>query len=878
MFKFRHWIFATTFVSTSSLVASLWNGSSDQFWNTSGNWNSGVPNAGEGALFTGSTPNNAIEIDVVASAADLSFGGSFSYSLTPTAPGNTLTIVDDTIQLNGGQPQTINATIIPGTSGALTISGTSAADNVILGGDNSGITGVTINIGKLSASSANNICATNGQINLANSLGTLHATSSFTLPQPIVLLATSPNIEVDAGQTLTISNVISESGGTNRIDKDGTGTLVLNATNTFTNGVHILNGTLEISSDANLGGAAAGLGIGSGGSMGTLRSTGTFTTTREFTIGDSGATIDIAAGQTLTEEGNIVQGEGPVPLIKTGDGSFYINGPSNTYNGLTTVQAGYLSLNSTILGDVQVDAGGRLGGNNGEMRDLTVDGTVAPGNSIGTLFVNGNYQQNAGGNFELEINAAGQNDILSVTGTGSITGSLTVLPEPGLYSVGMTYDFLLTQGGLTGQFTSLLETSPLVFGVNYLPLGNITFAQLEILGTTAIVPVPTDDLTGNPRRVAEYLFCPEEVNTSSADFVAALSALLSQTPDNYKKALINLSPAQYGALPLQNLNKDVAVSTTLVERIEQHMWCDRCDSPSGQKPGACQGETRRTSIWGTILGQWQRQDGIQEQYGFHDQTYGFNLGASHLFTNHLFLTGGIGYTYSDLSWKNHKGSADTNALYIAPSIGYAQKNYFVNFLGLFAANWNSVDRNIEFPGLSRTAHSHFNSYDLLFRLDGGYKFMINDSNREQGPFLFVPEARLSYLNVWQGSFSESGAGSLNLKVKSKRSSFLQPEFLVKILKEYYVGESCVIPLIKAGYVAKVPVSSSTYNYSATLDVIDCSSDLTVKTFDWTSNQLMLGAGLLYKTLEHVSAGFDYEAHMFDKSLVQTAKINFDWKF
>lgn len=875
MLKLRRVFFITTLASTSTIFASLWNGSSDQFWDTSGNWNSGVPTAAEGALFTGSTPNNAIDVNVAATAASLSFGGSFSYSLTPTSPSNTLTIVDDTIQLNGGQPQTINTTIIPGTSGALTISGTSAADSVILGGDNSGITGVTINIGKLSVSSASNICATNGQIDMANSLGALHAISSFSLSQPIVLLASAPNIEVDAGQTLTINSVISESGGTQRIEKDGEGTLVLNATNTFTNGVRVLNGTLEVSSDANLGGPSGGLGLGTGANMGTLRSTGTFTTTREFTLGDSGATIDVTAGQRLTEEGNIVQGEGPVPLIKTGDGSFYINGPSNTYSGLTTVQAGYLSLNSTILGNVQVDVGGRFGGDNGTMNNLTNDGTVAPGNSIGTLFVNGNFVQNAGGNLEIEINPSGATDLINVGDQATIDGSLTVLPEPGLYTVGQTFDFLVTQNGviIANPYT-LLETSPLTFGVNYFPL----FAQLEILGTTAIVPIPTDDLSGNPRRVAQYLFCPAEINTSNPDFVAALSALLSQTPDNYKKALINLSPAQYGALPLQNLNKDVAFSTTLVNRIEQRMWCDRCNSPSGQKPGACQKETRRTSIWGTILGQWQRQDGIQEQYGFHDQTYGFNLGASHLFTNHLFISGGMGYTYSDLNWKNRKGSANTNALYIAPSIGYSQKNYFVNFLTQFASNWNNVDRKIEFPGLSRTAHSNFTSFDLLLRLDGGYKFMINDSNREQGPLLFVPEARLCYLNVWQGSFKENGAGSLNLHVKSKRSSFLQPEFLVKILKEFYIRESCVIPLIKAGYVAKIPVSSSTYNYNAALDVIDCSSDMSVKTFNWTSNQLMLGAGLLYKTLEHITAGFDYEAHMFDKSLTQTAKINFDWRF
>ncbi|MCP5506151.1 MAG: autotransporter domain-containing protein [Chlamydiales bacterium] len=850
--------------ATAPLAATTWTGTSSQFWNTGGNWDAGVPDPAEAASFNGATPNNAIEIDGVASAASLTFGGPASYSLTPTTSSNTLTLQNSSIDLGGSETHTINASLI--TSTTLDIFGNNINNKVVFGGDNSGVPGINLDIGTISISTANNLCNQNGTVAFTSGSSAIHATSSLTIPSTLILSIADSTAEliVDSGQTLTVNSGIIQPTSNGFLIKSGSGTLVLNGANAFTDGLNINDGTVQVGQDTNLGDSAAIISIGGNGGAGTLKIGNSFTTSRMFLFDGTGSVIEVDSGNTLTHNGSIFDAGGPIPVTKSGGGTLILNG-TLSYGGTTTITAGTLALNTAINGDIQVATGGRLGGNGGTLENLTNDGTVAPGNSIGTLSLLGDYVQGATGNFELEINTAGASDILDVTGSATLAGSLTVLPEPGLYTIGTTYDFLLTQGGVTGSFDSLIESSPLIFGINYLPVGNPLFAQLEITGISAIVPIPTEDLTGNARAVARYVFCPEEINTSDPDFVEALSIILSQTPTNYKKALVNLSSAQFGAIPLLNLNKDIAFSSSLVDRIEEEMWCNRC-----------QKEERHTSLWMTPLGQWEHQEGIQGQYAFHTQTYGFNLGASHLFAGNFFLSGGLGYSYSDLHWKNHKGSSTTNALYIAPSIGYSQKRYFINLLAQFATNWTSVDRRIQFPGLTRIAQSHFTTYDLLTRLDLGYTFSLSDSRDPMGPFLFIPEGRLSYLNSWQGSFSENGAGSLNLNVKKKTTTFLQPEILLKILKEFYVGKGCVIPMVKTGYVAKIPLSSATYH--ATIDPIDCPSDLSVESFDWTSSQLMLGTGLLYKTQDHLTAGFDYEAHLFDKSLVQTAKITFDWAF
>ena len=55
------------------------------------------------------------------------------------------------------------------------------------------------------------------------------------------------------GATATISTVLAASGTTPSIIKDGVGTLVLGATNTFTTKLEIAGGTLQVSTDRNLG-------------------------------------------------------------------------------------------------------------------------------------------------------------------------------------------------------------------------------------------------------------------------------------------------------------------------------------------------------------------------------------------------------------------------------------------------------------------------------------------------------------------------------------------------------------------------------------------------------------------------------------------------
>ena len=147
----------------------------------------------------------------------------------------------------------------------------------------------------------------------------------------------------------------------------------------------------------------------------------------------AGSTADIssklaplgAGGGTFDTNGNNVTFAtgltGTGGLAKQGLGTLNLTG-NNTYSGGTAVLAGTLAVNGGVAGNVAVGTAGTLGGNGTIDGNVVNAGTLAPGNSIGTLTINGNFTQAAGSTYQVEANAAGQADRINVGGAAAIQG------------------------------------------------------------------------------------------------------------------------------------------------------------------------------------------------------------------------------------------------------------------------------------------------------------------------------------------------------------------------------------------------------------------------------------------------------------------------
>jgi fibronectin-binding autotransporter adhesin len=159
----------------------------------------------------------------------------------------------------------------------------------------------------------------------------------------------------------------------------------------------------------------------------------------------------------------------------------------NVAVGSTTPTPGLASLtvrNGGVLnatGGVTVNASGILGGNGTINGNVTVNGgTVSPGNSPGTLTVNGAYTQ-VGGELLIEVAGASalDRDLLVVTGLATLQNVLVTFKFTNGFgpTAGFAFDFLSAGGlNITGNSYAFAGLAPgFAFDVDPTSTGALRF-------------------------------------------------------------------------------------------------------------------------------------------------------------------------------------------------------------------------------------------------------------------------------------------------------------------------------------------------------------------------------------------------------------------
>lgn len=251
--------------------------------------------------------------------------------------------------------------------------------------------------------------------------------------------------------------------GPGRLVKTDLGTLILTGNNSHAGGTSIKAGILQIASDASLGAAGGGLSLDGG----TLKLGGALTSARDVQFGAGGATLDTSGHDALLS--GAVAGVGAATLAKRGAGMLTFAG-AGTGLGAVTVESGILRIDGGFGAPVLVQSGAQLQGR-GTVGSTTVasGAIVAPGNSIGTLTINGDFVQQAGSTYRVELAPNGQTDRLEISGRATLQGgTLSVAKAAGTYAPGSKFTVLHAGGGLTGTYASFEQNQPFVdFKLNY---------------------------------------------------------------------------------------------------------------------------------------------------------------------------------------------------------------------------------------------------------------------------------------------------------------------------------------------------------------------------------------------------------------------------
>ncbi|WP_310475927.1 autotransporter-associated beta strand repeat-containing protein, partial [Sandarakinorhabdus sp.] len=276
--------------------------------------------------------------------------------------------------------------------------------------------------------------------------------------------ADAGTIDVAAASTATI-NV--DLVGTNGLSKAGDGTLVLSGTNSFTGGLSINGGTLEVTQAAALGADAV---TAAGG------------TTLRF---DNAMTVANAINGIASDAYTVATGSNDVLLdgslngaaIKQGAGTLTLANAVNAASIVFEVAAGTLSVTGAVQGNVAVNNGATITGTGSISNQLFVDGggTLSPGvGGAGTLTV-GSLIQSGGAQSQFDLGVVGviggTNDLVISNSNLTLDGTLIVNPLAG-WHIGtgsfrlFNYAGALTDNGLDLGGALLTPPADVTYTVN----------------------------------------------------------------------------------------------------------------------------------------------------------------------------------------------------------------------------------------------------------------------------------------------------------------------------------------------------------------------------------------------------------------------------
>ncbi|WP_425605798.1 autotransporter outer membrane beta-barrel domain-containing protein [Paraburkholderia translucens] len=396
-------------------------------------------------LQTGSTTSGAIELGTGGVSATISAAN------TGITLGSNILLDDANAALAISNDNNLNVSGIISGSGSVTVSGTGT---LTLSGVNSYSGDTTISSGTLALSGAGSIARSsgvtdNGTFDIS---GTTNGTSITSL--------SGGGFVTLGGKTLTLTNASGTFGGT--ISGSGSltlasGTETLTATNSYTGATTVDTGsTLALTGT---GSVAASIGVTDNG---TFDISGTNSGASIQNLSGSGTVALGSRTLTLTNASGTFNGAftGMGSLIKQGTGTLILDGNSASFAGTTEIAAGLLEVGdidnaqAVLGGNVTVDKDGTLRGHGTVTGDVSNSGTVAPGGSIGTLTIDGNYTQASNATLSIEVSPTAASKLV-VNGSATLNGVLAITYDPGTYSPGSKYTLVSASNGISGTFSSV---------------------------------------------------------------------------------------------------------------------------------------------------------------------------------------------------------------------------------------------------------------------------------------------------------------------------------------------------------------------------------------------------------------------------------------
>ncbi|MEA1951470.1 MAG: autotransporter domain-containing protein [Planctomycetota bacterium] len=528
------------------------------------------------------------------------------------------------------------------------------------------------------------------------------------------------------GNNLTIQGNMYQGtqGEVGSLTKTGNGTLTLSGTNTYEGGTTVSGGILA-------------------GTVSSLQGNITNNATVVFDQASEGAYSGVMDGNGI--------------LVKSNAGVLSFSGNHNHgFSGLVDVQGGKFVLNGSIVaGNVAVRANTTLGGN-ATIASLNNSGTVAPGNSIGTINVVGNFVANSGATTEIEINNAGQCDLINVGGSATINSDavLKVVPLDTI-TLSHRYKFMMTADGISGEF-DVLDTSLIDFTADI--RGNDYYIVV------ARTPFSRVARTQNQHQIAAYL--ERTYSSATGDYRTVMNDLMFlPTDDEVRHAMDQMDGELFPTLSIVNLQAVSNLNRMVADQLRPGaaLVSDGfADSQIALGDMVVRGQNGRCCDWWTG---WTAGYGLGGR-GYGDgNAHGYNFGTGGMVVGidrrldrqtRFGLLYGNGFASTRLEGLSDSSSIDSHVF----GLYLKRRNacWYSTTIADMGFDKYKSRRRIAIGAIDRSAESEH---------DGWQSTVYQEIGRTMGfgrGLYLQPYGALQYIHIRQEGFDETGADSLDLHV------------------------------------------------------------------------------------------------------------------
>ncbi|KAA0987163.1 autotransporter serine protease [Pseudomonas sp. ANT_J28] len=432
---------------------------------------------------------------------------------------------------------------------------------------------------------------------------------------------------------------------------------------------------------------------------------------------------------------NNISGHGG--LTKQGIGTLVLTG-ANTYAGPTLVNQGRLAINGSLLSAVTVNDSGILGGN-GRIGALTAKsgGTVAPGNSIGTLQVAGDVVFEPGSTYAVELSPTSSDQIVAggkavidgATVSLSLENSPTLLTTSEVKSLlGHQYNILQAAGGIEGRFGAVLPDYLFIGGTLGYSANGIQLAVERNAASFASV-----GQTPNQRAVAA---AAEQLGAGNPLYE---TLLLSPTAAVAQQAFQQLSGEIHPAIGTLLINDSRYLRDAVGERLRERDLFNAA-APTDD----------RSNAWVKVLGAWGKSDGGHDNASSNSSIGGLLAGVDGLITEDTRLGFVTGYSDSSLSMGDGThSSASVDSYHLGAYLGHEIDALRLSVGGAYSWHRIDVKRDLQFGDVSGKQKSKRDATTAQLFTEAAYRLDLQ-------PLALEPFANLAYVHLNSDSFTEKG--------------------------------------------------------------------------------------------------------------------------